>query len=154
MVDPTDEEADHIQRAEYYPEVMYLARIDRAGLLSGWDIPGSLARMQDVHERLASTAADTRVFTVDSTTQVLLERMDRISRIIGLLSVLVALPLLWMAWMLASSLSRLLMLNERRTLGLMRLRGVSGAVIGRCLALAIAAGGVLGAGLGLASARW
>src|SRR5437763_1079067 len=36
----------HIQMAEYAPEMVYLARIDRPGLISGWDIPGSLANVQ------------------------------------------------------------------------------------------------------------
>ena len=53
--------------------------------------------------------------------------MQNIARLIGVVSLLVALPLLWMAWVLAANLAGLLMLNERRTLGLMRLRGISGA---------------------------
>src|SRR5207245_3425390 len=65
-------------------------------------------------------------FVVDSTTEVLLERMQGIARLIGLVSLLVALPLLWMAWSLAANLAGLLLLRERRTLGLMRLRGISG----------------------------
>ena len=149
MVDPTDTEEDHIQRAEYYPEVMYLAKLDRPRLISGWDIPGSLARVRDVHRRISATAPDRRQFTVDSTTEVLLRRMDEVARYVGLLSLLVALPLLWMAWMLAGSLSGLLLLNERRTLGLMRLRGIPGTLIGRCLLAAVAAGGLAGSLLGV-----
>ena len=53
-----------------------------------------------------------------------------------MLSLLVALPLLWMAWVLAANLAGLLMLNERRTLGLMRLRGISGQAMGRALLIA------------------
>ena len=41
------------------------------------------------------------------------------------------------------------MLNERRKLGLMRLRGVPGQLIGRAFLLAICIGGVLGGVLGL-----
>ena len=52
----------------------------------------------------------------------------------GVVSLLVALPLLWMAWVLGANLAGLLMLNERRTLGLLRLRGIAGALIGRALA--------------------
>ena len=40
-------------------------------------------------------------FVVDSTTEVLLGRMENIARLVGVLSLLVALPLLWMAWVLA-----------------------------------------------------
>ena len=56
--------------------------------------------------------------------------MQNIARLIGVVSLLVALPLLWMAWVLAANLAGLLMLNERRTLGLMRLRGISGRADG------------------------
>ena len=98
-------------------------------------------------------------FVVDSTTEVLLGRMENIARLVGVLSLLVALPLLWMAWVLGANLAGLLMLNERRTLGLMRLRGISGQAMGRALLIAIvsggAVGGVLGSdrGIGRAAAR-
>ena len=43
---------------------------------------------------------------VDSTTLVLLQRMNRIAHLIGLVTFIVALPLLWIAWVLAANLSR------------------------------------------------
>ena len=88
-------------------------------------------------------------FIVDSTTEVLLMRMERLSRVVGLVTVLVALPLLCVAWLLAANLAGLLMLNERRLLGLMRLRGVPGEELGRVLLVAIIAGGTIGGVAGL-----
>jgi hypothetical protein len=176
-----DQDAAHIQQAEYAPEMVYLARIDRQRLISGWDIPGSLARVTALNQRLQRGAVDTapapkKIFTgqpshghesgeideddnkfgptnfvVDSTTEVLLQRMQGIARLIGVVSLLVALPLLWMAWVLAANLAGLLMLNERRTLGLMRLRGISGQLMGRTLLVSVTAGGVGGGLLGLAA---
>jgi hypothetical protein len=183
IVGVADQDAGHIQMAEYAPEVVYLARIDRASLISGWDIPGSLANVQALNRRLHSSAEENAPipkgalqepvpghsheageppeddskfsgsvsFVVDSTTEVLLERMQRIGRLIGLVSLLVALPLLWMAWVLAANLAGLLMLNERRTLGLMRLRGISGDLMGRALLVSIVGGGLAGGLLGLAA---
>jgi hypothetical protein len=182
LVGVADENAGHIQLAEYAPEIVYLARIDRPTLVSGWDIPGSLARVEGLNAALHRGAADTapapatafrdpsqghghepgetdeeeekfgRInFVVDSTTEVLLERMQGIARLIGLVSLLVALPLLWMAWVLAANLAGLLMLNERRTLGLMRLRGISGDLMGRALLISITGGGAAGGLLGLAA---
>jgi hypothetical protein len=174
-----NEEAGHIQMAEYAPEVVYVAKIDRARLISGWDIPGSLERVNEVNRRLHRSAIETapvqgRVhspdsththdgqevgdddtkfggtnFVVDSTTEVLLSRMQNIARLIGVVSLLVALPLLWMAWVLAANLAGLLMLNERRTFGLMRLRGISGALMGRALLISVSLGGLGGGFLGL-----
>jgi len=182
-----DRDAGHIQMAEYAPEVVYLARIDRASIISGWDLSGSLDRVETLTARLHNTApqvlsppdevrdpseggghhgagagetseeddhgskfAGTN-FVVDSTTEVLLQRMQNIARLIGVVSLLVALPLLWMAWVLAGNLAGLLMLNERRTLGLLRLRGISGALMGRTLLVSILAGGAAGGVLGLAT---
>src|SRR5437867_11927220 len=180
IVGVSDQDAGHIQMAEYAPEVVYLARIDRASLVSGWDIPGSLAHVKALNARLHSSAEENAPipkgalqepvpghsheageppeeskfsgsvrFVVDSTTEVLLERMQGIAKLIGLVSLLVALPLLWMAWVLAANLAGLLMLNERRTLGLMRLRGISGDLMGRALLVSIVGGGVAGGLLGL-----
>src|SRR5437867_395745 len=182
IVGVNDQDAGHIQMAEYAPEVLYLARIDRASLVSGWDIPGSLANVKALNRRLHSDAQDNAPipkgalqepvpghgheageppeeskfsgsvsFVVDSTTEVLLERMQAVARLIGVVSLLVALPLLWMAWVLAANLARLLMLNERRTLGLMRLRGISGDLMGRALLVSIVSGGAVGGLLGLAA---
>jgi hypothetical protein len=180
-VSAADSDVGHIQMAEYAPEVMYLAKVDRPSLISGWDIPGSLARVAALNDALQSGAAERAPtpqkvhqgpaahghepgeteeeegkfgnvnFVVDSTTEVLLERMNGIARLIGLVSLLVALPLLWMAWVLAANLAGLLMLNERRTFGLMRLRGISGELMGRALLVSITAGGAVGGLLGLAA---
>jgi hypothetical protein len=173
-----NEEAGHIQMAEYAPEVVYVAKIDRPSLISGWDIPGSLARVSAVNESLHRTSIENAAppkkvysepththeagevgeddakfgptnFVVDSTTEVMLDRMQNIARLIGIVSLLVALPLLWMAWVLAANLAGLLMLNERRTFGLMRLRGISGQLMGRALLISVSAGGLAGGLLGL-----
>ena len=50
---------------------------------------------------------------------------------------------------LAANLAGLLMLNERRTLGLMRLRGISGILMGRALLISVTLGGLGGGLLGL-----
>src|SRR6266566_2791635 len=178
-----DQDAGHIQMAEYATEVVYMAKIDRAALVSGWDLPQSRANVKALNARLHQTSEehaplplnmktdivpghsheagepageDSKFsgdinFVVDSTTEVLLERMQTIARLIGLVSLLVALPLLWMAWVLAANLAGLLMLNERRTLGLMRLRGISGDLMGRALLVSIVSGGIAGGLLGLAA---
>lgn len=170
----------HVQQAEYAPELVYVARLDRHRLISGWDIPGSLARIAGLNARLRSDAEQREpgsvapvhdqghhggeeesaegphpekfggtAYVLDSTTEVLLEGMQGIARAVGLVSLLVALPLLWMAWVLGASLTGLLMLNERRTLGLLRLRGVPGHAIGRVLLGSVAAGGLVGGAIGL-----
>jgi hypothetical protein len=170
----------HLQLAEYEPEVVYLGKLNRPALISGWDIAASLDRVADVNSTIdtAANAMSDRAsngtepelvlvhdpkdptgrekspgafgqFVVDSTTEVLLGRMENIARLVGVLSLLVALPLLWMAWVLGANLTGLLMLNERRTLGLMRLRGISGKMMGRALQIAIVTGGAVGGVLGL-----
>jgi len=151
LLTPQEVNYGHVQEAEYFPEIIYLGKVDRARLISGWDIPGSMRRMTEMRDRVAEAAQSGAAIHVESTTLVLLERMNGIARLIGLLSLLIALPLLWMAWVLAANLCGLLMLNERRTLGLMRLRGVPGHILGRAFLLAICSGGLVGGVLGLAA---
>ena len=171
----------HLQLAEYEPEMVYLGKLRRDEIISGWDISGSLDRIARINAAIGDTAeaistrarygdeafeivrvhdpkdrtgreknpGDYGQFVVDSTTEVLLARMENIARLVGVLSLLVSLPLLWMAWVLGANLAGLLMLNERRTLGLMRLRGISGLAMGRALQMAIVAGGVIGGAAGL-----
>jgi hypothetical protein len=170
----------HLQLAEYEPEMVYLAKLQRDELISGWDIGTSLDRVAATNNAIgrAALAVSERAwfgdepevvrvhdpkdptgrekapgafgqFVVDSTTQVLLGRMEGIAKLVGVLSLLVSLPLLWMAWVLGANLAGLLMLNERRTLGLMRLRGISGQAMGRALQISIVAGGAIGGVLGL-----
>ena len=140
----------HVTAGEYLPEVVHLARVDRKALISGWDIPGSLARLEKLHAEVEqeSRALGPTIF-VDNAILVLLKRMAEISRLIGLATLLIAIPLLGIAWMLASNLSSLLILNERRKLGLMRLRGVPGKLLGQSLLISIGLGGLIGGTIGL-----
>jgi ABC-type lipoprotein release transport system permease subunit len=141
----------HVTAGEYLPEVVHLARIDRRALISGWDIAGSLANLENLHtevERRAKSLGPT-IF-VDNAILVLLKKMAEISRLIGLATLLIAIPFLAIAWMLASNLSSLLILNERRKLGLMRLRGVPGKLLGQSLLISIGLGGLIGGVIGLA----
>jgi FtsX-like permease family len=140
----------HVTAGEYLPEVVHLARVDRQALISGWDIPGSLAKLERLNAQVEqeSRALGPTIF-MDNAILVLLKRMAEISRLIGLATLLIAIPLLGIAWMLASNLSSLLILNERRKLGLMRLRGVPGKLLGQSLLLSIGLGGLIGGITGL-----
>jgi hypothetical protein len=140
----------HADAGEYFPDIIHLARLDRAALVSGWDVEASRARLDAVGRELRGRAQDvTFRIGMDNTAAVLFERMHATARVIGLVSLLAALPLLWMAWVLLANLSALLMLNERRKFGLLRLRGVPGRLLGASMLAAIAAGGLAG---GLAGA--
>ena len=140
----------HVTAGEYLPEVVHLARIDRKALISGWDIQGSLANLEKLHAEVDQKikSMGPTIF-LDNAILVLLKRMAEISRLIGLATLLIAIPLLGIAWMLASNLSSLLILNERRKLGLMRLRGVPGKLLGQSLLITIGLGGLIGGVIGL-----
>ena len=140
----------HITAGDYFPEIIHLAALDRPRLFSGWDVGASLARIgaigKAIEERLYLI---TSAAALDNTSVVLLRRMEGIARQIALISLLVSLPLIWMAWILMAHLSGLLLLNERRKFGLLRLRGTPGSLIRASLLLTIAAAGLAG---GLAGA--
>ena len=143
--------SEHISPGEYFQEVIHLLRLDRQALVSGWDLGGTNRRLTEVAAAVRQAAEDNpggfligRPVGVDHTVGVLFERMGATSRVVGLVSLLVALPLLWMAWVLLVNVSSLLLLNERRRFGLLRLRGAPGHLLGRSMLVSIAAGGLLG----------
>jgi hypothetical protein len=135
----------HGSPGEYFPEIIHLAKLDRASIVSGWDIEGSLTRIIAAGSRLTDGVLDqTAAAAVDHNLGTMFIRMNDIAQKIALISLLVSLPLLLMAGVLLANLSGLLMLNERRTLGLLRLRGTPGRLIGQTMLIAIAAGGLAG----------
>ena len=117
----------HGSPGDYFPEIIHLAKLDRANLISGWDIEGSLRRIITAGSRMTDDVQEiTASAAVDHNLGVMFVRMSEIAKRIALISLLVSLPLLLMAAILLSNLSALLLLNERRKLGLLRLRGASG----------------------------
>lgn len=139
----------HASAGDYFPDIIHLARVDRAALISGWDLEGSYPRVATLGQKVRNAAQEvTFRIGIDNTSGVLLERMSRTARAVAAVSLLSALPLVWMAWVLLANLSALLLLNERRKFGLLRLRGVPGHTIGRAMQLAIAAGGMVGGVVG------
>ena len=135
----------HGSPGDYFPEIIHLARLDRASMISGWDIEGSLNRIVNAGSRMTDDVQEvTASAAVDHNLGVMFVRMSEIGKRIALISLLVSLPLLLMAAILLSNLSALLLLNERRKLGLLRLRGASGDMIGQTLLLAVGVGGLLG----------
>jgi len=135
----------HEEASSYFPDIIHLLKVDTDRLISGWDINGSLQNLTSLQETLNSNtfAIGPNVF-VDNSTKVLLERMNETAEQVGLISLLIALPLIWVGWILMANLSGMLLLNERRKFGLLRLRGSSGRQMGRALQLSIGSGALLG----------
>lgn len=129
----------------YVPEMTHLIRLDRGALISTWDLEGSLQRLDPEVRKIYWTAQDLTPFSwINSDLVRLLTRMNEIARLISLATLLVAIPLLWMGWVLAKWLGRLLVLNQRRLIGLALLRGISGRDAGRSVLLALVLGGGIG----------
>ena len=139
----------HASSGDYFPDIIHLARVDRRALISGWDVEASHLRLAALGQKARSAAQEvTFRIGIDNTSGVLLERMSKTAQVVALVSLLAALPLLWMAWVLLANLSSLLLLNERRKFGLLRLRGVSGKLLGQSMQVAIGTGGLVGGLLG------
>jgi hypothetical protein len=143
----------HEEAGNYFPDIIHLMKLDSDRLISGWDISGSLQNLITLQ-----TFLDERIFGIgprvflDNSTRVLLERMNETAQRVGLISLLIALPLIWVGWILMGNLSGMLLLNERRKFGLMRLRGASGRTMGRALQISIGSGALLGGMLGAVAA--
>ena len=126
-------------------EFMHLISVDRGALVTGWDLDGSYQRVSRlVGEMNAVATAVSYDSFINSELLVTVEKMAQVSRMIGLLTVLIAFPMLWLAWLFAGSLANLIILNQRRLVGLLRLRGASYGPIRTSLLLAIGAAGILG----------
>jgi hypothetical protein len=134
----------------YVPEMTHLISLDREALVSSWDLEGSLRRLQPEVQRIYDSAQELTPFAWISSDLVrLLTRMNNISKLISLATLLVAIPLLWMGWVLARWLGRLLVLDQRRLIGLALLRGISSRQAGRSVLLALLLGGSIGGLTGL-----
>ena len=137
----------------YVPEISHLIALNRAAWVSPWELDTSLRRIQPaVREAFAAAQWLTPFSYIASDLQTMLVRMINISRLVGIVTLLIAVPLLWLGWVLAKTLAGLLVLNERRLIGLALIRGIPMNEIGRAvltsLILAGIAGGVAGLLLG------
>ncbi|MBI4463723.1 MAG: hypothetical protein HY647_03365, partial [Acidobacteria bacterium] len=134
----------------YVPDVTHLIGLDRRTFISSWDLEGSLQRLHPTVRNIYGTAQElTPQSWINSDLERLLLRMTLIARLISLATLLIAIPLLWMGWLLAKWLGRLLVLNQRRLIGLAFLRGVSSRDAERSVLLALVLGGTLGGIVGL-----
>ena len=131
--------------AKMMPEFMHLITVDRSQLFTGWDLDRSFQRVSDLNDRITNTSGKVSFDSfVNSELFVTLKRMSEVSKLIGVLSILISFPILWLAWLFAGSLSNLIILNQRRLVGLLRLRGTSYMPIRNALLVSIGAGGILG----------
>lgn len=134
----------------YAPEVMHLVLFKRSSLFSGWDLEGSLERVKSLVDTTRANAREVNYNAlVNSDLLVTLEKMVQNSKLVGLVTLLISIPILCMVWILASNLASLISLNERRVIGLLRLRGASGKALMRALTLSISGGGVAGSLVGV-----
>ncbi len=134
----------------YIPEVTHLISIEREGLISAWDLERSLRSLLPIVREVHQAGKWLTPFSyVNSDLFLLLTRMNGVARLVGLVTLLLAIPFLWMSWVLARTLGRLLILNERRRIGLALIRGIPLKEIERALLLALLVGGVAGGLLGL-----
>jgi len=108
----------------YTPEVIHLVSFDRERFFSGWDLEGSLDRVRSLVDTTRANAREVNYNAlVNSDLLLTLEKMVQNSKLVGFVTLLISIPILWMVWILASNLAGLISLNERRTIGLLRLRG-------------------------------
>jgi ABC-type antimicrobial peptide transport system permease subunit len=138
------------EASPYLPELFHLISVDRKRFISGWDLKTSRDNMASLVDRIRASLGPRgpHVF-VNSSSLILLDRMLEISRLIRIVILLMALPLLWMTWIFGRNLVTLVLLRERRTVGMMRLRGMPQRFIRRVFLVVLVIGGLSGGILGL-----
>lgn len=134
----------------YVPQVDHLLKLDHSRFIVPFHIVRSLDRVVPRANSLLATAHSLTPF-VDSRSDLatVLGRMNEIENAIGFVTLLIAIPLLWLGWIVANMLIELLLLGDRRKIGLVLVRGVPMEAISRTIAVALVAGGVLGSLVGL-----
>lgn len=134
----------------YVPEVSHLIALDRNSWVSAWDLSGSLNRVGPLVDDVFGAAQWLTPFSyARSDLFLMLSHMNNVARLVGLVTLLIAIPLLWLSWVLARMLSGLMLLNERRLIGLALIRGIPMGAIRAALLTALILGGLGGAVLGL-----
>ncbi len=134
----------------YVPEVSHLIALDRSQWVSPWELPESLQRVGPLVDGVFASAQWLTPFAyARSDLFLMLSHMNNVARLVGLVTLLIAVPLLWLSWVLARMLSGLMLLNERRLIGLALIRGIPIVGIRQALLTALVAGGLGGALLGL-----
>lgn len=141
----------HEESGDYLPEIDHMVMLDRDKLISGWDLEGSYQRVEQVLEVIREVIPLTYNIQLRSDTLLLIERMSEISKLIGIVTLFLALPVIVIAWVFAANLVHFVILTERRTIGLMRLRGLRGSLLSRVFLLTILTSGAMGGLLGLAA---
>jgi len=135
----------------YVPQVDHLLKLERERFIVPFHIVQSLDR---VIPRTKSLLASAHLLTpfVDARSDLatVLGRMHEIENAIGFVTLLVAIPLLWLGWTVANMLIELLLLSDRRKIGLLLVRGIPMRAITRTISGALIAGGLIGSLVGLA----
>lgn len=134
----------------YVPEVLHLVRLNHDKWINSWELGASLDRLSPLLGDILNGVREiTGESHMKSDLYAVLTRMEQVSRLIGVVTLLVAIPLLWLGWAVAQMLSSLLLMNERRLMGLAIIRGVPVETISRVLIAALVVGGLAGGLLGL-----
>lgn len=134
----------------YVPEMNHLVSLDRSRWIEPWKFAPSLSRLEQFQQSVLDDIREITVYSfVSSDTFSTLGRMFQVSKLLGALTLLIAIPLLWLSWVVSNMLSGLLLMNERRLIGLAVIRGVPVSSISSVLIMALAFGGIGGGLLGL-----
>lgn len=136
----------------YVPQVDHLVKLDRARFVQPFQLVESLDRVTPQSRQLLHLARTMTPFVEErSDLATVLGRMNEISNAVGFVTLLIAIPLLWLGWSVANMLVELLVLNERRKIGLLLVRGIPMRAIVRTVSAALLLGGVGGSLIGLAA---
>ena len=134
----------------YLPELSHLIKLDQAKLVDPWDLAASLENVSPILLKIQTESRSVTPFTFPSSDLYrLLAHMLEVSKLVNLVTLMVAIPLICLAWVVADLAGGLLIMHERRTIGLTLLRGVTVDAVGRTLNLALVGGGVIGSLIGL-----
>ncbi len=125
--------------------------LDRAKLLSAFNIEGSLAQVEQIEARVTNVAAQYRFTSSENLT----EPLTSFSRSIFILRftfTIFSLPVFFVAWLVGRTVSQASFNLRRREIGLLKTKGFSNSQLFRHFMVEALIVGLVGGGLGLAAA--
>jgi len=139
----------------YFFNTDVLVFANRNELISVWDIPGSLSRLEAMQNKIENQAVlDRLTFYVDSTLGSVLSYAQYMVSMMRVTFIAVSLPVFFVAWYMGTTVSDVSFNLRRREIGLLSTKGFSNAQLFRMFlieALLIGlASGLAGLGLSLA----
>jgi putative ABC transport system permease protein len=140
-------------RGQFYPQTDILMYINRNELISVWDIPGSLARLESLRQKIENQinlGGLSFGFSVQSQLQYTLTLSQIMLMTMRIVFIAVSLPVFFVAWYMGTTVSDVSFNLRRREIGLLLTKGFSRTQLFRMFLIEALLIGIIAGAAGIA----